>query len=91
MTSSPSAPAHRRHLSGTVVSTAMKATAVVRVDRQVAHKKYGKYFVLSKKFKIHDPASAAKVGDVIEFEECRPISRDKRWRYRSTIKKADTL
>ena len=78
---------HRR-LQGVVTSTAMKSTAVVRVDRQVAHEKYGKYFVVSKKFKIHDPAAATHVGDVVEFEECRPLSRDKRWRYVSTVKAA---
>jgi small subunit ribosomal protein S17 len=83
-----SSEAQRRRLTGTVVSTANALTAVVRVDRQVAHKKYGKYFTLSKKFKVHDPARAAQVGDVVEFEECRPISRDKRWRYTATIKKA---
>lgn len=77
----------RRRLQGVVVSTAMKATAVVRVDRQVAHEKYGKYYVVSRKFKIHDPAAAAHVGDTVAFEECRPVSKDKRWRYLSTVKK----
>lgn len=77
----------RRRLQGTVVSTAMKSTAVVRVDRRIVHPKYGKYFTVSRKFKIHDPAGAAHVGDVVELEECRPLSKDKRWRYLSTIKK----
>lgn len=85
MTESPSTTTHRRH-QGVVVSTAMKSTAVVRVDRRVPHEKYGKYFTTSKKFKVHDPAGAAHVGDTVEFEECRPLSRDKRWRYISTIK-----
>ena len=78
----------RRLLQGVVVSTAMKSTSVVRVDRQVAHPKYGKYFTVSRKFKIHDPESKSSVGDVVEFEECRPISKDKRWRYQGTVKKA---
>jgi len=84
----PSSIKQRRRLQGTVVSTAMKLTAVVRVDRRVAHEKYGKYFTVSRKFKIHDPAGAAHVGDTVEFEECRPVSKDKRWRYLSTVKKA---
>ena len=91
MTTNSSSTSTRRRLQGLVVSTAMKSTAVVRVDRAVAHKKYGKYFVVSKKFKIHDPAAAAHVGDVIEFEECRPISRDKCWRYLSTVKTSTTV
>ncbi len=78
----------RRRLTGTVVSTAMQKTAVVRVDRQVPHPKYGKYFTWSKKFKIHDPEGKAKTGDLIEFEECRPISKDKRFRYLATVKPA---
>ena len=82
-------PAHRR-FQGVVTSTAMKFTTVVRVDRQVAHPKYGKYFVVSKKFKIHDPQGSAHVGDTVEFEECRPLSRDKRWRYLSTVKSTVT-
>ncbi len=87
MTEQKTLPTHRR-FQGTVISTSMKSTAVIRVDRQVAHEKYGKYFTLSKKFKVHDPKGEAHVGDVVEFEECRPISRDKRWRYLSTVKKA---
>lgn len=86
-TPSPAKTAHRRH-EGVVVSTAMAKTAVVRVDRQVPHEKYGKYFTVSKKFKIDDPQGKAKVGDVVVFEDCRPISRDKRWRYVETIKVA---
>ncbi|MSR85279.1 30S ribosomal protein S17 [Candidatus Uhrbacteria bacterium] len=90
-THSSSVTSHRRRLQGIVVSIAMKSTTVVRVDRQVAHEKYGKYFVVSKKFKIHDPAGASHVGDTIEFEECRPISRDKCWRYLSTVKSSTVL
>mgnify|MGYP001568719559 CR=1 FL=1 len=85
MTDSSTTTQHRR-LQGVVVSTAMTSTAVVRVDRRVAHEKYGKYFTTSKKFKVHDPAGAAHVGDTVEFEECRPLSRDKRWRYIATVK-----
>lgn len=81
-------PAAHRRLQGIVVSTKMQSTAVVRVDRRVAHEKYGKYFTLSTKFKIHNPEGKAQVGDTVEFEECRPLSRDKRWRYISTVKKA---
>lgn len=78
----------RRHLQGIVVSTAMQKTAVVRIDRQVEHPKYGKYFTMSTKLKVHDPESKAHVGDLVEIEECRPLSRDKRFRYMATIKAA---
>lgn len=78
----------RRRLQGVVVSTKMKDTAVVRVDRRVADSKYGKYFNLSKKFKVHDPGHAAHAGDLVEFEECRPMSRDKHWRLVEIVKAA---
>lgn len=78
----------RRRLQGTVVSTTMAKTAVVRVDRSIPHPKYGKYFTVSKKFKVHDEKGQAHVGDVIVFEETRPISKDKRWRFIETVKAA---
>lgn len=81
-------PQPHRRLEGVVVSTKMAKTAVVRVDRRVPHAKYGKYFTISKKFKIHDEESKAKLGDVVVFEETRPISKDKRWRYLKTVKEA---
>lgn len=82
------APASRRTLVGTVVSTAMTKTAVVRIDRGVTHPKYGKRYTVSRKFKVHDPDAQAHVGDTIAFEECRPLSKDKRWRYIRTVAKA---
>jgi small subunit ribosomal protein S17 len=75
----------RRHLVGTVVSAKMAKTIVVRIERTVQHPKYGKTYAVSKKYKVHDPAGKAKVGDLIEIEETRPISSEKRWRYFSTI------
>jgi len=78
----------RRRLRGVVTSIAMQKSAVVRVDRRIQHPKYGKYYSVSKKYSIHDPENTAKIGDLVEIEECRPISRNKRWRYVSTIEAA---
>lgn len=78
----------RRRLRGVVISTAMQKSAVVRVDRRLQHPKYGKFYSVSKKYAIHDPENAAKMGALVEIEECRPISRNKRWRYVSTIENA---
>lgn len=87
MTNTPTSTNHRR-LQGVVVSNKMQSTTVVRVDRRVAHPKYGKYFTVSKRFKIHSPGVTLNLGDIVQFEECRPISRDKRWRYIATLKTA---
>lgn len=75
----------RRRLTGTVVSTKMTKTIVVKIDRRIAHPKYGKFTTVSTKLKAHDEASKAKQGDVVEIEETRPLSKDKRWRYISTV------
>lgn len=69
-----------RNFIGTVVSSAMNKTIVVRVDRMKLHPKYDKRYRVSKKFHVHDEKNAAKVGDTVEFMECRPLSKTKRWR-----------
>lgn len=70
----------QRKFTGTVISTGMDKTIVVRVDRTVVHPKYGKRYVQSKKYSVHDEHNAYSVGDVVEFRACRPYSKTKRWR-----------
>jgi small subunit ribosomal protein S17 len=72
-------PNNRRAFTGTVVSTKMDKTLVVRVDRTVVHPKYGKRFIQSKKFHVHDEQNSHKVGDVVAIKECQPLSKTKRW------------
>ncbi len=62
---------------GQVVSDKMDKTVTVRVDRTVRHTRYGKTMCLSKKYKVHDEQKSAKVGDVVEFYTCRPLSKTK--------------
>lgn len=69
-----------RTFTGKVVSSAMDKTIVVRVDSTKIHPKYGKRYTLSRKYKVHDETNQFVVGDVVKFVECRPLSRDKRWR-----------
>lgn len=64
---------------GTVVKTAMKDTATVRVDRFVKHPKYKKYFVRSKKYLVHDPGNTVTVGEKVTIIATRPISKMKRF------------
>jgi len=70
----------KRKLKGEVVSDKMGKTAVVRVDRFKLHPRYKKRYRVSRKYKVHDEKNKCKVGDTVEFVECRPISKDKRWR-----------
>jgi small subunit ribosomal protein S17 len=64
-------------LSGVVVSDKMKDTCTVLITRFVKHKKYKKYYKVSKKFKVHDAGNTKKIGDKVEIKENRPISKDK--------------
>ncbi len=70
----------RKRISGKVVSDKMKDTIVVLVSRYVKHPKYGKYISYSKKFKVHDPGNTKKLGEIVEIEECRPISKTKHFK-----------
>jgi small subunit ribosomal protein S17 len=58
----------------------MHKTLVVKVDRVKVHPKYRKQYTVSTKFKVHDEAGAYHVGDTVAFVECKPISKDKRWK-----------
>lgn len=67
-------------LKGVVVSDKMDKTVVVLVTRFVEHKKYGKRIKKTKKYKAHDEDNLKKVGDTVEIEEVKPISKDKHFK-----------
>lgn len=69
----------RRRVRGRVVSNKMDKTVVVAVESTVQHPKYRKYVKQIKTFKAHDESNACKVDDLVVIEECRPLSRTKRW------------
>lgn len=66
-----------RTFVGKVISDKMDKTVVVEVTRLLKHPVYGKIVKRNKKFKVHDAENKANVGDVVEFKECRPISKSK--------------
>ncbi len=70
----------KRILQGTVVSDVNDKTVVVLVERRFIHPLYKKTVRRTKKYHAHDENNEYKVGDVVRIEECRPISRKKRWR-----------
>lgn len=65
---------------GVVVSDKMQKTVVVKIDRRVAHARYGKMVSRSSTVKAHDEENVAKTGDTVRIMETRPLSKDKRWR-----------
>lgn len=77
----------RRVLRGTVVSTKMQDTIAVQVERYVKHTKYKKYQKRTKKYLVHDKGNTAGMGDVVEIQETRPLSRHKHFELIGTITK----
>jgi len=73
------APTARR-FQGVVVSDKNDQTIVVLVERVKKHPKYQKRYTVSRKYKVHDAANEYQTGDQVTFVECRPLSRDKKWR-----------
>lgn len=77
MTTENTTVPNRRTLRGTVVSTKMKDTITVAVERFVKHPKYKKYQRRTKKFLVHDAGNTAKEGQLVDIRETRPISKRK--------------
>ena len=69
----------KRILQGTVVSDAMDKTVVVQVERRIMHPVYKKFIRRSKKYAAHDETNACKVGQSVRIQECRPLSKTKRF------------
>jgi len=70
----------KKRLIGKVVSNKMEKTVVVEIERLKEHPKYKRRFKVHKRYKAHDEKKEFKVGDKVIIEECRPISKEKRWR-----------
>jgi len=69
-----------RKFSGVVVSAKSDKTIVVKVESVKIHPKYKKRYTVSRNYKVHDEKNSHKEGEKVFFVECRPLSRDKRWR-----------
>jgi len=70
----------KRKFNGVVVGDKMDKTRVVSVESVKIHPLYKKRYKVNKKYKVHDEKNLYKVGDKVRFLECRPLSKDKRWR-----------
>ena len=69
----------KRIMQGVVVSDKMDKTVVVNVERKFPHPLYKKYIKRSKRYHAHDENNTHKVGDTVNIQECRPLSKTKRW------------
>lgn len=65
---------------GVVISDKMDKTVIVKVIKSKIHPLYKKYFENSKNYKVHDSQNKFHIGDKVNFIECRPLSKDKKWK-----------
>jgi len=78
----------RKVMRGIVTSNKMQKTVVVQVDRKVRHPLYEKFVSRKTKLFAHDENNEAKVGDVVEITQTRPLSKLKSWRLVRVVQKA---
>ena len=69
-----------RQLTGVVISDKADKTITVKVERKVKHPTYSKIMKRSTKVHAHDEANAARIGDVVTVQECKPYSKSKTWK-----------
>ncbi|HVJ19264.1 MAG TPA: 30S ribosomal protein S17 [Polyangiaceae bacterium] len=65
---------------GRVRSDKMEKTVVVEVVRFKREAMYKKYVRVRKRYKAHDEKNEFKIGDRVEIEEHRALSKEKRWK-----------
>ena len=78
----------RKTRIGLVVSDKMDKTIVVSLSTRVRHPLYGKFINKTVKLKAHDENNECGIGDTVKIMECRPLSKDKRWRLVEIVEKA---
>lgn len=75
---------------GVVRTDRMAKTVVVELERIVLHSRYKKYLRRRTRVKAHDARDECRVGDRVLITECRPLSREKRWRVSRILNRAVT-
>lgn len=78
---------YRSTLTGRVVSDSREKTVGVLVERRVKHPVIGKTVIRSKKYHAHVENNEAQKGDLVQIEECAPISKTKAWRVTQVLEK----
>lgn len=78
-----------RTLNGVVISDKMQKTITIEVTTRVRHKRYSKFMTRKTKYHAHDEKEVSSMGDLVSVVECRPMSKNKRWRLKEVLKKAN--
>jgi len=80
-----------RSVNGRVISNKMDKSITVEVERRVRHPLYGKFISRRTRLHAHDAENECGQGDLVQIEECRPISKSKSWRLVKVIEKAPEI
>ncbi len=70
----------RRQTEGRILKANNEKTRVVAIEQRIPHPLYGRIIRRTAKFIAHDEGEESQVGDLVRIEECRPMSKTKRWR-----------
>jgi small subunit ribosomal protein S17 len=76
---------------GIVVSNKMQKTIVVKVENRYSHPIYSKTMIKTKKYLAHDESDQCNIGDQVLLQECRPLSRRKRWKLIKVLSKSSLI
>ena len=87
-TAAAAAATNVRTATGLVVSNKMEKTIAVAIERKVKHPMYGKYIKRTTKVLAHDEQNDCNEGDTVSISECRPLSKNKRWRIVEILERA---
>ena len=76
---------------GIVISDKMEKTIVIKIENRYPHPIYSKTMVKTKKYLVHDEKNECNIGDQILVQECRPLSRRKRWTLAKVLSKSSLI
>jgi len=76
---------------GVVVSNKMQKTIVVKIENRYPHPIYSKTMLRTKKYYAHDELEECSIGDQVLVQECRPLSKKKRWKLLKIISKSSLI
>jgi small subunit ribosomal protein S17 len=76
---------------GIVISNKMQKTIVVKIENKYPHPIYSKILVKTKKYVVHDEEETCNIGDQVLVQECRPLSKRKRWKLVEILSKSSLI